>query len=155
MDLPFDFLLQASLALAIGGLIGLERGKQTGHPLLGVRTFALVSLLGLLLTVIPFQPEVALPAIGLFGVFVFSFLYYYFKAIHFKGAWGLTTALMLPFVFFLSVLVGKGFLFEAGVAAIVATFLLVEKAEVHRITNTVSKPEIIDALIFAIIAFII
>ncbi|MFH0836211.1 MAG: DUF4010 domain-containing protein [Candidatus Micrarchaeota archaeon] len=154
MDLPFDFIIKAGLALAVGGLIGLERAKL-GHSLIGVRSFALVALLGLMVTIIPFQPDVALPAIGLMGTFILAFLYYYFKTVHVKGAWGITTALMLPFVFFLSVLIGRGFLFEAGVAAIAATFLLAEKREVHAITNTISKQEITDALIFAILAFIV
>ncbi|MFH1056645.1 MAG: DUF4010 domain-containing protein [Candidatus Micrarchaeota archaeon] len=146
-----DFAWQMLLALAIGGLIGLEREKKQ-HHVIGVRTFALTSFFGMLLTAITEDPLIV--ALGLAGTFVLAALYYYQKARHI-GKWGVTTAMMLPTTMGLGALVGMGFYVEASLAAILAVFLLIEGKEVHAITEKVSKKEIIDLLLFAIIAFII
>ncbi|MFH0834980.1 MAG: DUF4010 domain-containing protein [Candidatus Micrarchaeota archaeon] len=147
-----DFLLKALLALAAGGLIGLER-ERTHHPLIGTRTLALASFLGMLLAEIS-DSSLLLPAIGLVGSFSLAALYYYFKAMSMHEG-GLTTTLMIPFVYLLGMLFGMGLYMEAGIAAIASTYLLVEKKEFHLLARTVSKEEIIDVLIFAIIAFIV
>ncbi|PIO05820.1 hypothetical protein COT29_04105, partial [Candidatus Micrarchaeota archaeon CG08_land_8_20_14_0_20_59_11] len=147
-----DFFLKALLALAAGGLIGLER-ERTHHPLIGTRTLALASFLGMLLAAIG-DSSLMMPAIGLIGSFALAALYYYFKAMRMHEG-GLTTTLMIPFVYLLGVLFGMGLYMEAGIAAIASTYLLVEKKEFHSLARTVSKKEIIDVLIFAIIAFII
>jgi len=145
-----DFVSKAVLSLAIGGLIGLER--EHAKQIVGVRTFALTSLLGFLLA---FQKSELFTAVGLAGVFAFSALYYYFKAKRVPEGWGVTTPLMLPFAFLMGALVGYDYALEAGMLTVAAVFLLVEKSSVHAIANRVSKQEVIDLLIFAVIAFII
>ena len=45
-----DFVFLALLSIAVGGLIGLERERGKKEPILGMRTFALVSFLGFLLS---------------------------------------------------------------------------------------------------------
>ncbi|VVB67874.1 Uncharacterised protein [Candidatus Norongarragalina meridionalis] len=146
-----DFLLKALLAIAAVGLIGLER-ERSRHPLIGTRTLALASFLGMLLASI--DGSLLLPAIGLIGSFALAALYYYFKAMSMHEG-GLTTTLMIPFVYLLGAMFGMGLYMEAGIAAIASTYLLVEKKEFHSLARTVSKEEIIDMLILAIIAFII
>lgn len=145
-----DFVSKAVLTLAIGGLIGLER--EHARQIVGVRTFALTALLGFLLS---FQNNELFAAVGLAGVFAFSALFYYFKAKHVPEGWGITTPLMLPFAFLMGSLVGYDYALEAGVLTVAAVFLLVEKSRVHAIADRVSKQELIDLLIFAVIAFII
>ncbi|PIT85497.1 hypothetical protein COU36_02895, partial [Candidatus Micrarchaeota archaeon CG10_big_fil_rev_8_21_14_0_10_59_7] len=147
-----DFVLKTLLALAAGGLIGLER-ERTRHPLIGTRTLALASFLGMLLASIG-DSSFLLSAIGLLGAFALAALYYYFKAMNMHEG-GLTTTLMIPFVYMIGVLFGTGLYTEAGIAAIVSTYLLVEKKEFRSLARTVSKEEIVDVLIFAIIAFIV
>ncbi|MDP2717943.1 MAG: DUF4010 domain-containing protein, partial [Candidatus Micrarchaeota archaeon] len=65
-----------------------------------------------------------------------------------------TTVLMLPITYLFGAMVASGLFLEAGVAAIAVTFLLVEKHYVHHLAVTVSRGELIDLLVFAIIAFI-
>ncbi|HIH20572.1 TPA: MgtC/SapB family protein [Candidatus Micrarchaeota archaeon] len=146
-----EFAWKALLALAIGGLVGLEREKKE-HHVIGFRTFTLTSFLGMLLTAISGNPFAI--AFGLAGVFALAALYYYQKARRLES-WGVTTAIMLPTVFVLGVLVGLDFYTEAAIAAIIAVFLLIEKNKVHAITERVTPEEIKDLLLFAIIAFII
>ncbi|HEV8289382.1 MAG TPA: DUF4010 domain-containing protein [Candidatus Norongarragalinales archaeon] len=151
-----DFLLKLVLSVAIGGLIGLEREKAIAKPILGLRTFALLSFLGMLSTF--FTNDFTIAAIGLVGCFAFALLFYYYKMTHLKGiekALGLTTALMVPFAFFLGMLVGTGRFFEAGAAAIVASILLVQRERVHKIIRKLSTQEISDLIIFAVIAFVV
>jgi len=145
------FFWQSLLALAIGGIIGLEREKKE-HHVIGFRTFSLTSFFGMLLTTATNNPLAI--GLGLAGVFALASLYYYQRARHLVK-WGVTTAIMLPTTFVLGILVGLGFFTESALAAIIAVFLLVEKTEVHAITRKVSKSEILDLLLFAIIAFIV
>ncbi|NUN11554.1 MgtC/SapB family protein [Candidatus Micrarchaeota archaeon] len=147
----FDFLSQAVLSLALGGLIGLERGRK--NHVLGLRSFALTSFIGFLLAEVAKNDLIT--AIGFLGISGISIVYYYFKSKAGKTKTGITTTLMLPFTFLLGVMISQGLLVEAGFACIAAVYLLVEKNEVHKIVETVSKEEIIDLLIFAIITFII
>ncbi len=152
VSLGFEaFVWKSLLAIAIGGLIGLEREKKE-HHIIGFRTFALTGFLGMLLTSMTQNPYAV--ALGLAGVFALAALYYVQKARH-TGAWGVTTAIMLPTTYVLGALVGAEFFAEASLAAVIAVFLLVEQREVHSITQRVSKSEIIDLLLFAIIAFVI
>lgn len=146
-----SFIWRFVLSLAIGGLIGLEREKKE-HHVIGFRTFALVSFLGMLLVTITQEPIAF--ALALAGVFALASLYYYQKTRHI-AKWGITTAIMLPTAFILGALVGMGFVVEAVIAAVAAVFLLVEGKEVHSLTQKVSKDEILDLLLFVIIALVI
>ncbi len=145
-----EFFTTAFLALALGGLIGLER-ERSGQKLLGVRTFAAVSLMG---AISGFLADARwFVVLGFAGVLALCALLYRAK-IKTRRHHGMTTVLMLPLTYLFGVLVAAGFFLEAGVAAIAVTFLLVEKHSVHHVATTVSRDEIIDLLIFAIIAFI-
>ncbi len=156
----FDFAVNALLALAAGGLIGLERERGIPKPSLGMRTFAITAFLGFMLAyfgrAIGF--ELLFTGIGLVGVFALAAFYYNSRvraSYYARESIGLTTTMMIPFTFFLGILIGYGFRIEAGIAAIASVYLLVERREFHAIAKTISREEIIDLIIFAVIAFII
>ncbi|NYZ78188.1 MgtC/SapB family protein [Candidatus Micrarchaeota archaeon] len=156
----FDFAVNALLALAAGGLIGLERERGISKPSLGMRTFAITAFLGFMLAyfgrAIGF--ELLFTGIGLLGVFALAAFYYNSRvraSYYARESIGLTTTMMIPFTFFLGILIGYGFRIEAGIAAIASVYLLVERREFHAIAKTISREEIIDLIIFAVIAFII
>ncbi|MFH1780088.1 MAG: MgtC/SapB family protein [Candidatus Micrarchaeota archaeon] len=148
--MAYEFLSQAILSLAIGGLIGLERGKHNQE--LGLRSFALTSFIGFLSASV--IQENWLQLIAFIGISGTALAYYYFKTKKATRA-GITTTIMLPLTFVFGLMVAKGLLVEAGFACIATVYLLVEKKELHHIVDTVSKQEITDLLIFAIITFII
>jgi len=145
-----DFLFKAALALAVGGVLGLERGKRV--HIVGLRTFAVLCFLGMLVADLTGGFSAA-ALVGFLGVFALSALFYYFQGHHRHT--GLTTPLMLPFTFLLGVLIGNGWYLEAGVTAIAAAFLLVEKQELEHVEKRVTKEEFLDLLIFAVIAFVV
>ncbi|OIO27504.1 hypothetical protein COX86_03300 [Candidatus Micrarchaeota archaeon CG_4_10_14_0_2_um_filter_60_11] len=145
-----DFLLKAALALAVGGIVGLERGKKM--RIVGLRTFALLCFLGMLASALTGGFSSAALA-GFLGVFALSAIFYYYQG-HHKHT-GLTTPLMLPFTFLLGTVIGMGYYFEAGVTAIAAAFLLVEKQELESVEKRVTKEEFLDLLLFAVIAFVV
>lgn len=145
------FLAGVGIALALGGLIGLEREKLK-QPLVGVRSFALLSVFGF---IVFYSVGLAGALVGLAGGLLLASFYYKAKSQNERASYGVTTALMIPFTYVLGVLVGIGKGFEASTAAVVATALLVEKSKVHEIASGITKRELVDLLIFAIIAFIV
>jgi uncharacterized membrane protein (DUF4010 family) len=153
-----DFFVSVLFSIAAGALIGLERQHSYPHGVIGLRTFTLLSLLGMLLTyysveqVLPFSDY--LPAVGFLGVVAFAVMYYYFKA-EYEESYGLTTALMIPLTFVFGALIGLGRFTESALVVVVIAGLLLEKKRVHAIVARFTHREIIDLLIFAIIAFVV
>ncbi|MCL5011689.1 MAG: DUF4010 domain-containing protein [Candidatus Marsarchaeota archaeon] len=149
-----NFISGLVLSLAVGGLIGLERQRTNAQTVVGLRSFALISMFGMILANVFYSLSDLFVIAGFIGVFSLSIIYYYLKTFSFKNL-GITTAIVIPITFILGVLIGLGFAPEAGVSAIIITFLLVEKSKVHSLAKNISKEEIIDLMIFAIIAFIL
>lgn len=149
-----NFIGGLVLSLVIGGLIGLERERTNAQTVIGLRTFALISMLGMILSSMFYTSSALFVIVGFIGVFALSLVYYYLKTFSYKHL-GVTTTIVIPLTFLLGVLVGLGFAAEAGVSTIIITFLLVEKSKVHSLAKTISREEIIDLMIFAIIAFIL
>ncbi|MBI2445728.1 MgtC/SapB family protein [Candidatus Micrarchaeota archaeon] len=146
-----EFFSSALLALALGGLIGLER-ERSGHPMMGVRSFALCGLMGFLATVLPGSEWTILA--GFAGILVLSALVYHLKSERKSVGHGITTVIMLPLTFLFGVLVGLDLRLEAAAVAIAVTFILLEKSYLHHAAKMVTKEEMTDLLVFAIIAFI-
>ncbi len=155
-----EFIALSALALAVGGLIGLERERGRKTPVLGTRTFALVSFLGFLLSYFtaPDPSGWLIIGTGFAGVFVLAALYYFFRvrySYYGRMSLGLTTTFVIPLAFFLGTLIGRHLFLEAGVAAIACVYLLVEKKELRELGETLTKQELLDLLLFIVIAFII
>jgi uncharacterized membrane protein (DUF4010 family) len=150
-----DFLLQSLLALAIGGLIGFEREQSYSGRAVGVRTLALDAWLGFLLAILGRAlGEPLLPVAGLAGVFAVAYAHHRSRVGR-EQALGITTTLVIPLTYLLGALAGIGFVFEAGASALLVTFVLAEKQQVHTLVAKVSRREIVDFLILAISAFIV
>ena len=73
----FGLIGRIVLALAIGGVIGLEREHSKKQSILGLRTFAFISLLGMLLTELSKAYYFVAAAIGLVGIFSITIFYYF------------------------------------------------------------------------------
>ncbi len=146
------------LSIAIGALIGLERERRAkGETFAGIRTFILVTLLGVLVgytsqVVNNFIPiYLSLFSIGLLAVASYIAKY------RFKKYIGLTTevALILSFV------IGLLFFFESYpyylpiTLGILLTLILLIKEPLHGFAKHLKESEIRSAVIFAILAFVI
>jgi len=152
-------LLDPSLWLAVGGglgiglLIGLER-ERNPHAKAGVRTFALVSLLGTLaaLAGIYVNTDWLLPA-GL--VAVTGMLIVAYARVAPGEDPGTTTVAAAGVAYLLGALAGLGEAPLATALAIVVTALLYFKPELESVTAALSREEQVSMLQFLVITFIV
>ena len=152
-------LLDPALWLAVGGglgiglLIGLERERNPAAKA-GVRTFALVSLLGTLaaLAGIYVNSDWLLPA-GL--VAVTGMLIVAYARVGPGEDPGTTTVAAAGVAYLLGALAGLGEAPLATALAIVVTALLYFKPELESVTTTLSREEQVSMLQFLVITFIV
>lgn len=71
------------------------------------------------------------------------------------GKSGLTTAIALFFTYMLGVLIGNGIYTISIILALAITFILVEKRPLHSLAESISEEEILDAIKFLAILFVL
>lgn len=156
-----EFTLNGELAalphfvtsLAIGLLIGLERERNPSSRA-GLRTFALVALFGTLAAMLS---EKATPWLLLGGLFIVGLM---MVAAHSRikddsADPGTTTIAAILICYSLGALVWYGNDSLAIMLAIITTVLLYFKAELHGITEKLTRRDLISILQFAVLTFII
>lgn len=159
--MPADFILTGELAalphfltsLAIGLLIGLERERNPGARA-GLRTFALVALFGTLAAMLS---EKAAPWLLLGGLLIVGLMMIstYSRAKDDNTDPGTTTIIAMLVCYGLGAAVWYGHDTLAIMIAIITTMLLYFKTELHGITQNLSRRDLISALQFAVLTFII
>ncbi|MEK6843327.1 MAG: DUF4010 domain-containing protein [Candidatus Micrarchaeota archaeon] len=154
-EVSLTLLQKMLLSLAVGAILGLEREHSKRQTLLGIRTFALISITGTLLTELSKDFYYIASSIGLVGIFAIALFFYFFRATHLKNALGLTTVMMLPLTYVLGMLISTNYILESIAATVIIAYVLIEKSEVHHLVEMISRREIVDFLIFAVIAFVI
>ncbi len=140
-------------SLAIGLLMGAERERRASAKA-GIRTFALIALLGSSLSMLaaplglPWLPAVGLFLIGLtmIGVYVSAPV---------PDDPGTTTIVATLLCYALSLLVWHGHAQEAVMIAIGSTTLLYFKAELRGATLQLDRSEALSILQFAVFSFIV
>lgn len=145
---PESIGLKILISVGIGLLVGFER--EWSNKDVGVRSFALASLLGMLSSIIgPTFAAVALIAALTFIVFV--------NIASFRHAdrMEITTSIALVITVMLGILVGLGHHFAPIAAAIIMTMLLAWKQELHRFAGGLSPEEIRSAVLLGLIGFVI
>lgn len=153
---PGAFLLDFAVAAGIGGLIGVEREHRPDHTAVvaGVRTFPLISISGFLIGILTLQTlSPFILTAGVLGVFGLAFMLMHLRQT--LGQTGITTPMAMIVTFLLGVLVAYGFLLEAVAVGVATTFLLVTKERLHRFANFLDNDEILSALQFITLAFIL
>ncbi len=142
-----------AVALAIGLLLGIERERRKGEGpernAAGVRTFALVALLGSLSAAIP---TAGVPLV--IGLFVGALaLFSYVRSV--SADPGITTEVALMTAFLLGMLTQTALTLAAGLAVVV-TILLAARETMHRfIATTLSEDEFHDALTLGAAALVV
>lgn len=148
-----------ALAVALGLFLGLER--EWSQKAAGIRTFALVSVLGAIFTLyeaercasgdcVPVMTAMA----GLFVITVAGVLMYSGVVDEDEGL-HLTTAVSLMVAYGVGILVASGDALAATVVAVTSSVLLVLKRELHSLAWGLSRTELRSATEFAIIAFVV
>ena len=156
-----EFTLNGELAalpsfltsLAIGLLIGLERERSPGSRA-GLRTFALVALFGTLTAMLA---EETTPWLLLGGLFIVGLMMIaaYVRVKNESADPGTTTIAAILVCYGLGAAIWYGNDTLAIMLAIITTVLLYFKAELHGITEKLSRRDLISVLQFAVLTFII
>jgi uncharacterized membrane protein (DUF4010 family) len=146
--IPSDIATKITVALGIGLIVGFER--EWSHKDLGVRTFAIVSLLGMLCML----GSLVFAWIGMAGVIVVVGMMNAGNLLQ-RRELETTTSAALLVVFILGVLVGQGHIFTPTAAAVLMTLLLGLKPQLRRFAGGVSAEEIRGAVLLGLIGFVI
>ena len=140
--------LKMAVAIGIGMLVGMER--EWSNKDVGVRSFAIVALLGMLASIIGLNVVIA----SLIGVLLLIAAMNA-RSIFTDRSLEITTSAALIVTFLLGVLVGLGHIFTPIAGAIVMTMLLAWKTELSRFAGGLQPAEIRSAVLLGLIGFVI
>ena len=148
MDEPTLFM-RLGLALAIGLLLGLERGwhgreASEGDRIAGIRTFALTGLLGGICGWLAIETAPVFPALAFLALAAVLAVSYWVR-LREDDDLGLTTEIALLLTFALGVMASIGPMAPAAAVAVVATLLLGMKPKLHGWIRQIDRFEL-DAL---------
>ena len=157
MDLTI--LHRLGIALALGLVVGLERGWQAresteGLRNVGIRTFGLVGLLGGIAGVLAEVSGIAVVVASFVGLSVLITATYVLSAGH-TGDYGVTTEVATLLTFGFGVMTGRGYTREAAAAAVVTAVILGAKPFLHRTLERLEPQElyaILQLLLIAVVA---
>lgn len=154
-----ETVLRLAISLAVGLLIGLERGwheraAEEGARVAGVRTFALIGLFGGFAGLLAGQTD--LPVIGYGFVAVAAVLVAgHVTAAARKLDVGITTLVAALLIFALGAAATQGHVTEAAMAAVVTALLLGYKPLLHRLVSALEPEELRAALKLLAISVIV
>jgi uncharacterized membrane protein (DUF4010 family) len=140
--------LKMAVSIGIGMLAGMER--EWSNKDVGIRTFAIVALLGMIASVIGINVAIA----SLVGVFLLVAAMNA-RSILTDRSLEITTSAALLLNYLLGVLVGLGHIFTPVAGAIVMTMLLAWKTELSRFAGGLQPSEIRSAVLLGLIGFVI
>jgi uncharacterized membrane protein (DUF4010 family) len=147
------------VALAIGLLIGLERGWETreraeGTRVAGIRTFGVIGLLGAVTALLAVEFGVLLAAAIASGFAVVVILAHW-RRMATTGDYGITTIVAAFLVFALGALAGMGQLLISSASAVVIALLLGMKPELHGMLERIDRGELIATLRLLLISVVL
>ncbi len=139
-------LLHLAVALAIGLLIGLERGwkrreAEEGERVAGVRTFGLIGLLGGVSGLLGEKFGALLPGmvfVALAGILATAYVVNLGRG----GKFGITSLVAATATFLLGVLATTGELVAASASAVIMALLLGHKARLHHWVRALTQSEL-------------
>lgn len=143
-----EIALKVGVALAAGLLVGFERAWANKD--IGVRTFAMTSLMGLLGALLGSE-SVLLTGIAVLLIISFANL----RTILNKRKLEATTSVALMIIYLLGVLVGQGHLFTPIACSIVVALLLSLKPQFRAFTGGLTQSELRGAIVLAMLGFIV
>ncbi len=148
MDSPVFKLLLATL---LGMFLGLER--EWSQKTAGIRTFALVCLLGAVFVILDHDGLLVVGGILIIVQAALLATRSFIQEEH--DGLSLTTSVSMLVAYGIGALVGGGLYLEAVTVAVLSSLLLVLKRELHEFAWGLSKEEVRSATEFAILAFVV
>jgi uncharacterized membrane protein (DUF4010 family) len=151
-----DLALRFSAAIGLGLLLGLERERKRDAELLfgGVRTFALIALLGAVGTFLERELSQGWLVLAAF-VAVGALVVVSYAMTAARGELGITTEITALLAFIVGALCGWDRVGVASVATVVCLLLLTLKDYLHRLARRVELEDVEATLKFAVISVII
>jgi uncharacterized membrane protein (DUF4010 family) len=143
-----EISLKIVLAIGVGLLVGLER--EFASKDVGVRTFSLVSVFGLLTSLIHIDFLIT----GLVSTLVMT-AFMNARSMLADKSLEITTSVAMLVTFCLGALVGNGHVFTPVASAIIMTLLLSWKTELSAFAHGLKLNEIRSAVIFGLLSFVI
>ena len=148
--LQLDLFQRLGLALAIGLLIGTERGwhereTEEGFRVAGLRTFALIGLSGGIWALLAEALGELLLAAAFLG-FVAVLLLIRLRSVRARSDYGATTVIAALLTFGLGALAARGEMALAAAGAVITALLLGIKPMVHDWLTRISQEELLAAL---------
>src|SRR5262245_10965261 len=151
---PLEPLLRLGAVLALGFLIGFERGwrkrdRPEGSRTAGLRTFALIGLAGGIVGVLAGEFGSGLGALIIGAGFIAVAglaAAMYFVSVRASGSLGATTEVATLVAYGLGVLAGHGAIAIALAATVVIVVILDTKAPLHGLLQRISHDELRSAL---------
>jgi uncharacterized membrane protein (DUF4010 family) len=140
--------LKMAVSIGIGMLAGMER--EWSNKDVGIRTFAIVAMLGMLSSVIGINVAIT----SFIGVFLIVAAMNA-RSMLMDRSLEVTTSAALMLNYLLGVLVGLGHIFTPVAGAIVMTMLLAWKTELSRFAGGLQPVEIRSAVLLGLIGFVI
>lgn len=158
-DVSLPDLMGIGMALAAGLLIGLERGWHQrdlpeGHRMAGLRTFALIGLLGGLSGLLA-QRWGASILVGVLAVVALLILSGYIVTSRMHSVMGLTTAMAAITTFLIGVLAAGGSTLLAAAVAVVTVTLLQLKRPMHSGIGKLTEGELTSGIQLLLISVVI
>lgn len=155
----FELFERLGVALALGLLIGLERGWQLralpeGHRVAGFRTFALISLLGGV-AALPLDAWGPIWLGVMAGAVALVLTAGYWRGSANREDISATSVVAALLTFALGALAGRGELTVAASSAVVVTLLLGFKPELHHLLRRIQRDELVATLRLLLISVVL
>ena len=154
-----ELFQRLGLSLAIGLLIGLERGwrerdAESGSRTAGIRTFTLIGALGGIWgAMTPVLGPVPLAAAG-FG-FAVAFAFFEWRELEAKGEFSITSTIAGYIAFALGAYAVLGDQIVAAALGVTVVTLLAARAPLHRFVEKLSWPELRSAILLLGMTFVV
>jgi uncharacterized membrane protein (DUF4010 family) len=149
LSIPYnEIAYKVALSTGIGLLVGLER--EWAHKEIGVRTFSICCLLGMLTSLLGGDFIIA----ALVSVVILVAFLNVHSLLHDRSL-EMTTSTCLVVVFFLGAFVGRGNYFAAATSAIVMIMLLAWKVELERFADALRPEEIRSAVLLGLLSVVV
>jgi uncharacterized membrane protein (DUF4010 family) len=145
-----------AVALAAGLLVGIERGWRqrdvtSGSRVAGVRTFALLGILGGIVGILAQQYDAVIPAI-LLGAAAVMLVIGYVRSMSGPGDVSITSAIAALLILCFGMLATSGQPILAIASAAVVTMVLALRGELHGLIKKLGEADVIALARFAFIA---
>lgn len=150
-----EFLAELLFAIAIGGLIGIERENEPSRKYAGVRTLALLAAGGpavVALTETTALSWLVLLYVGIVAAFAGGIV---LVRLWTQGDVGFTTSMATFLVGLIGVMVGYDMYFEAVALGMFTALLLAEKERMHSHVSRLTNHEISDAVKVMMLVFVL